>query len=286
MELYKLSSYYNIPVSQLKQKTYQELEDMNTNMQKEQTVQNYQVTECPKAKEQMILRHCYILPLLLRYWDYDKVIKAIHVTMSDRDIIKEEPVRPENTGQCRYMAERYPYLGKKQVTLPRYTKSGERLMEDELKTCHIFETPNSYQHLRHAPAIHLLLQDTYPELYQFQIDIYGLYWISDELKKRKEEFDKYQIYIKENDHTWYAPLDKLVKRDAKGIYQTTWDYAKSYNSGYYQTKNIEDAAKTDGTKHLFDVIRNLPQVPIRTDKEVLALIQSKLTDMPPVPEIF
>lgn len=286
MELYKLSTYYNISVSKLKQKTYQELENLEKRMREEQTVENYKTISCPASKEQIILRHCYILPLLLRYWDYEKVIKAIHITMSDRDIITEEPVRPTNTGQCHYMAKRYPYLGKKQAILPRYTKSGERLMEGEVKTCHIFETPNSYQHLHHAAAIHLLLQDTYPELYQFQIDIYGLYWISADLKKRTEEFDKYQIYIKENNHMWYVPLDKLVKRDTDGIYQTTWNYAKSYNHGYYQPKNIEDAAKTDGTKHLFDIIQNLPQLPIRTDEEVLALIQSKLTDMPPIPKVF
>lgn len=260
-----ISEHFHIPIEQLKQKTYAQLETMEATMKQEKSKAAAILRTKDKNMFRIILEHFKPLSLMLRYWSFEDTTYHILMNTSRSDIVTEIPVPVENIESNNYYAKRYRLLDTRGAHIKQYTSKGEELADSKYCRCNIYEVPSQYQHLRHAEPIRELLLETFPQLKQFDISMYGI----------DCDIDNYQIYIKDGKTTWYVPFDALMRHDSNTIYDKTFNYAKSYNCGNIKPEIIENAAQSDEGRKFFEVIDNLPKIPIRTDDEVQALIAEK-----------
>lgn len=262
-----ISEHFGISIEELKTKSYNELEQLEKQMNQEKYQADVKLRQTDLNFKRIVLTHYKMLPLMLRYWSLDNCLTAIANHVTERDIITECPV--SNPQSCEYYKTRYPYLGEKWASIPQFDNHGRELMERKRCICSIFETPNPYQHLRHGEPFKELLLQTYPELQAFESNIYGLHDSS--------SLDDYEIYIHAGT-SWYTPIKALMNADPEAIRQRTLTYAKSYSNDMYQ--KVLQALNSEEARAFFSTVQNMPPTPAKSDEEVKAIIEHALKDLP------
>ena len=171
--------------------------------------------------------------------------------MSVRELVSEVPVRQGH----KYWDNNAEYLRTSWESLPRYTKSGEELMERERAMCDVYRVKNQYQRLQHGKIVLELLYSTFPELMQFGFEAYGMDY---------EPEEKYEIYPKNH---IYTPFQALLSGDIETIKKRNLTYGTSRNFGEYTVSKVKERLSGEETGHYFEVIQGLDRTKLRGLKE-------------------
>lgn len=234
-----LCDHYNMTEDELLQKPYIELENMSDAMLHEKARDEVARNAKDERFRDLVTTFLRGYDFLRTWWSEDEIVEAAARHMTERDLVEEYPAR----GGCDCPIEPNEYVGEKWVTLPRYTKDGERLMEGERKKCHVFLIANRYQGTRFGGIVLDLLYGAYPELERYGFSAYGF-----------DQVDRYELYPANN---VYTPLAALMEGDVDAIVERNVGYAKSYNGGAHTPEKTEERLASDEVQEYLDTIRNL-----------------------------
>lgn len=247
----ELSEYFNRTIEDLKQETYASLEKLEEQMIKEKAEDQAKRNAVDTEFIRLTKKYFAMWHLLTSFRTESEVIVAVSKHMCDSDLVSEYPVREGY--KC--WLEDAEFVRTSWESLPRYTKSGEQLMECERAKCDVYRAANRYQHLRHGKVVLELSANTFPELKEFGYQAYGL---------QCQPEESYEIYPKNN---IYTPFQALLKGDIKAIWKRNLDYAFSYNSGVYTVSKTEERLNSEEAKHYFDVIASLDRAKLSAFKK-------------------
>lgn len=239
LDLDELSDDTKIPVSELKRKTFEELEQMSENMKK-----NKNHVRCENSKndpEYVSLIRKYFRPIsILTPWFSEKeiVFACAECGINEQNLCEKFPVRPES--RCPYAKS--DYLRTSVESVPQYDSKGRELMERAYKKMDVYRVPNRYQGTCHGRVILKLLYGRYPELETFGFSAYEY-----------SEGENYEIYTKNH---IYVPLAALMSGNVDAVRYRILDYLETYNNRSY-TEQIMKALRSNETKDLFRTIRSI-----------------------------
>lgn len=240
----ELTKHFGIETDALKQKTYAELERLTDVMKHERATDESKRNAGDAEYRRILKKYLRGYELLNRWWTEDEIVEAASRHATVRDIVSEVPLRKG----CKHWDQNAEYLGDKWDTLPRYTKSGEQLMNGERTICSVYRVANQYQGLCHGDIVLDLLYGTYPQLARFQFSAYSI--------DHARDVESYEIYPRNG---VYTPLKAIMERDIDAIIARNVDYAKTYNAGEYTTGKMSEKLQSEEIQDFFDVIRNLPK---------------------------
>lgn len=242
----ELSEHFHIPIDGLKQKSYQELEQMELRMKQEKAFEEAKRSAADEEYIRILKKYFTMWDLLTRYWKEEDVIAAASRHLTIRDITSECPVRAGDHAPY----QEAEFIETKGAFLPRFTKSGEQLLYGEWVKCDVYRIPNQYQHTRHGNVVLDLLYQTYPELKEFQFNAYGMY----------AKNEGYEIYPR---NKVYTPFIALMEGDIDAIVERNISYGKSYNCGKYTVAKVKERLASPEIQRYFDVIRAMDRKKIQ-----------------------
>lgn len=246
-----LSEYFERTVADLKQETYASLEALEAQMRREKAEDEARRNAVDAEYIRLLKKYFTMWHLLTSYWTEAEVIAAASKHMSVRDLVSEVPVRQGR----KYWDSNAEYIRTSWESIPRYTRSGEELMERERVMCDVYRVKNQYQRLRHGKIVLELLYSTFPELMEFGFKAYGLEYGPEE---------EYEIYPKNH---IYTPFQALLTGDIEAIKKRNLDYGRSYNSGEFMFSKVKERLDSKEVEHYFKVIQELDRAKLSSMKE-------------------
>lgn len=243
VDLEGLSQFYKIEKESLKGKTYNELKKMEEDMKRKKAdilASNHE----RDAEFARIVRKFFIpFQYLLQWFTEEDIIRACAINVTEQDIVSYYSVRSGSE----YAFPDAEYVKTGMDYIPRYTKSGERLMYGEHTKCDTYRIRNHYQGVCHGKVILHLLYEKYPRLqeYKFSAYEYTAYEYPGKLP--------YEIYAK----NVYFPFAALMEKDIAAIIKRNQEYAVSYNHGEYTPGKVAARLESEGVRKLFQVISEM-----------------------------
>lgn len=257
LNLDELSEYTGISISELKTKSYADLESMIKTMENDKIMERNNRNAQDDEYERLVLK--YFKPVsLLRHWFEDKeiVLACARTGVTESNLCSEMFISPG--GKCRY--DNGEFIRTSVEYVPQYDKMGRELMERVSKRVDVYRVANQYQGLHHGDVILYLLYQRYPELAKFGFSAYSM---GNECN--------YEIYPANNIYTSFTAL---MSGDVDAIIYRNREYCKWYNNGRYSPKECEKAFKTDEAMEMFDLIRHIGEqeraaghFPVTTDNK-------------------
>ena len=111
----------------------------------------------------------------------------------------------------------------------------------ERKLLHYYLTPCVYQHLEHKKMIEYILNEVYPALRNFQVNIYSI-----DSGNGTDE-----IYVHIGDKSLYVPLESLMQKDIDAIKKRNITYQNDY---YHDDKYCDDIFNHEDFSHFCEII--------------------------------
>lgn len=237
LDLDALSNYTGIPVGQLKERKYAELECMIQEMNHTKFVKEYNKNAQDEEYARLVNKFFTPMSYLTHWFDKKEIIQACADTgVTERNLCEERITKP-GTGKGYY--EQYgEYLRTSIENVPQYDIHGRRLEERKRETMDVYRMINRFQGTVHGDVISHLLHKRYPKLKQFNFEYYQL---------SSYEAD-YEIYPSNGVYTSFAAL---MSGDVDWIIHRNRRYCKSYNNGRYSPKECEKAFLTEDVKNMF-----------------------------------
>lgn len=231
----KLSETYGMSVEELKQKTYSQLEQMESDLQNKEILGNLKDTNFRDAVKKFLTCFDY-----LRQWFSEDEICDAACRNAGMDDLVEEKNFPVGL-KCPY--SRAEFLGTKEALVREYDKKGREYLYGTRKLRDVYLVPNDAQgSLCHGKIILDLLYGRYPQLVEFKFKAYSIGF-------RESE---YEIYPANN---IYTPFKALMEKDIEAIRKRNIEYAKFYNYDVFTIENVQKRLESNEAKKFFAVIQ-------------------------------
>lgn len=238
LNLDELAEYSGRTVKDLKGESYDSLERMIEEMNKDKFLQQNKKNAEDVQYEHLVRKYFEPLGFLSHWFDVKDIVLACAQTgITVRDLVQEVNVAPGS--KCwRSNAE---FLRTSVESVRQFDSHGRELMESARMQRDVYRVANEYQSLRHGQVILYLLYGRYPELAQFGFTAYGMSCERD-----------YEIYPKNNIYTSFTAL---MSGDVDWIIHRNREYCKWYNNSRFSEAEWEKAIRTKEAQKMFDVIR-------------------------------
>lgn len=179
---------------------------------------------------------------LSKWFTEDEIISSCANLLSVNDICGEFKTKGS---VCPYQDAEF--LRRSMEYMPRYTRSGEELMERERCMVDVYRISAQYQGTKHGRVILDLLYGKCPDLrkYNFQAYEYSSYGLV------------YEIYPQGKYAGIYVPFEALLDGDVNAVIQRNREYAKSYNFGDFTTEKMDLRLNSEPAKELLRSIAEM-----------------------------
>ena len=240
MDLKELSKFYGITIEDLKDMSYRKLEVMTDDMKKKKEFIKFENTKHDIEYKETVKTYFAPFNYLSNWFSEDEIIEACAKTYPNiNDFVEEFCVKHGE----KKLPKNAEYLRTEYRVLPRYTRSGERLMEGSFENCDVYRVVKQYQGLIDGKIVLKLLYAKYPQLKEFEFNAYEIH----------DNID-YIIYPKNN---LFTPFEALMNKDVDAIIEKNIEYATSYNKGNYTIIKVNERINSEKVRHFFEVIKNL-----------------------------
>lgn len=238
LPLEEMAKYLNVDVSELKKKTYYELENLRDLMKKEKA--NAMAHANAESGEFANLVRKYFTPFsyLTQWFSEDEIIYACAINLTKMDIVQETEIE-KGKRLCNQNSE---CIGTRYGYIKQYTKSGQLLDERKRCLCDVYLEANRYQGTYHGKVILSLLYKKHPELKKFHFKAYSCDY----------DTERYEIYPENN---LYVPFTALMNGNVGAIKKRNIDYCKSYNNGIYTLAKLEERFHDPNVLEFFQIVQ-------------------------------
>lgn len=240
IDLDGLSKYYDIPVPELKERKFAELECMMDGMRKEKRQAENEKNAKDPEYTRLVRKFFRPFGYLSQWFSAEDIIMACAATDVDECRLCGEVFVEPGRGCFMNDAE---YIRTSVEYVPKYDRHGREYMERERKKVDVFRTHGRYQGLCHGPVIKYLLYGRYPDLAQFEFEMYEMY-----AEERYEIYPRCGIYV---------PFTALMSGDVEAIKKRNREYCASYNYGAYAPDPCEERLASEEAEKLFNVVRSI-----------------------------
>lgn len=240
LPLEEMAKHLNVDVSELKKKTYYELENLRDLIEKEKA--DAIAHDNAKSEEFANLVRKYFTPFsyLKQWFSEDEIIYACAINLTKIDIVQETEIEKGKrlyNQNSEYIGERYGYI-------KQYSKSGQLLEERKRCLCDVYLEAARYQGTYHGEVILSLLYKKYPELKKFHFKAYSCEY----------DIERYEIYPENN---IYVPFSALMNGDVGAIKKRNIDYCKLYNCGIYTPEKLEERFHDPNVLEFFQIVQTI-----------------------------
>lgn len=240
LNLDRLSEFTGRAIEDLKKETYDALETMIADMEKQKFLEQNRKNSRDEEYERLVLK--FFTPVkLLRHWFTDReiVLACANTGVTESGICGEVHVEPGR--KCWYPGAEFIRTSVEAVK--QYDAHGRELMERSYEKRDVYRVANQYQGTRHGQVVLNLLYGRYPELSKYGFDAYSMDGVSG-----------YEIYPKNH---IYVPFAALMGGDVDWILNRNREYCAWYNNGRMSTAECEKAFREDEAREMFDIIRRV-----------------------------